>query len=366
MNIGMISAWNEDSGASVHAELIGREWIKMGHQLKVFSFLKTDFHGTAIVGEDEEYVSRCFTTSTAERPFLDGHPILESGFEIFVVEDLGMVPQTPLAEIFLLIKKRGKTVNIIHNNIFSREPSFYQFDWDAIVCFDDRYYYFLKRIFPPEKLHIISFPFYPLRTGDKLKVRKELGLPQDRYIVLLFGQRGVKGCCELLPSLEKINSRLPLLILVVSRRGLDEVKNYRGEPEVLVREEAPDIERVYAYLHASDVLLYHRRPPEGAVVSSTACQCLGSGCPILALKSSYFYGMDKVVFTYSNFIEFEYSLIEILERGEKYHIWQKNLQEFLAINSAPQIGNQYLQLFHSLLEKERCEAEFLKASPRNW
>ena len=41
MNIGMMSAWNQDSGVSVHAELIGREWVKMGHRLSVFSFLKT-------------------------------------------------------------------------------------------------------------------------------------------------------------------------------------------------------------------------------------------------------------------------------------------------------------------------------------
>ena len=38
MKIAMISAWNEDSGVSVHAELIGREWVNMGHTLKVGSF----------------------------------------------------------------------------------------------------------------------------------------------------------------------------------------------------------------------------------------------------------------------------------------------------------------------------------------
>jgi len=366
MNIGMVSAWNEDCGPSVHAELIGREWIKMGHQLKVFSFLRTDFHGTSIVGEDEEYVSRCFTTSKAERPFLSPQPLLETEFEIFVVQDLGMLPQTELARIFLLIKKKGKIVNIIHHNILPLEPSFYQFDWDAIVCFDDRYHHFLRRVFPEEKLHLISFPFYPLRSGDKLKAREELNLSKDKYIVLLFGQRGVKGCCELFPSLEKINSRFPLLFLVVSKRGLDEVKNYRGGLEILIREEAPDIERVYTYLHASDLLLYHRSPPEGAVVSSTACQCLGSGSPILALRSSYFYKMDNVVFTYTNLDEFEYNLIDILERGEKYYTWQKNLQGFLEANSANNIANQYIQLFYSLLEKERPMGfELIKGCLRN-
>ena len=78
MKIAMVSAWNEDSGASIHAELIGREWVKMGHDLKVFSFFTYDFHGTAIVGKDEDYVVRCFTTSACESPYLDPRLILEA------------------------------------------------------------------------------------------------------------------------------------------------------------------------------------------------------------------------------------------------------------------------------------------------
>ncbi|MBW2064864.1 MAG: hypothetical protein JRJ03_07980 [Deltaproteobacteria bacterium] len=76
MRIAMMSAWNEDSGASTYAELIGREWVKMGHHLKVFSFFPKDFHGTAFVEKDEDYVIRCFTTSNAEQPYLDPRPIL--------------------------------------------------------------------------------------------------------------------------------------------------------------------------------------------------------------------------------------------------------------------------------------------------
>ena len=62
MKIAIMGAWNSDSGASVLAELIGHQWEKMGHQLTVFSFLKKDFHGTAIAKKDESYVKRCFTT----------------------------------------------------------------------------------------------------------------------------------------------------------------------------------------------------------------------------------------------------------------------------------------------------------------
>ena len=106
MKIAMLSAWNEDSGASTHAELIGREWVKMGHDLRVFSFFPHDFHGTVLVGKDEDYVLRCFTTSSCPTPYLDPRHILEANFEIFVVQDLGMLPKNGLAKIFHYIQRK--------------------------------------------------------------------------------------------------------------------------------------------------------------------------------------------------------------------------------------------------------------------
>ncbi len=37
MKIGMMSRWNVPSGQSSHAEPIGRAWLKMGYELKVFA-----------------------------------------------------------------------------------------------------------------------------------------------------------------------------------------------------------------------------------------------------------------------------------------------------------------------------------------
>ena len=137
MNITMMSAWNTDSGVSVHAELIGREWVRMGHRLHLFSFFTSDFHGTAIVGEDEDYVVRCFTTSSCRERYLDPRPILGSDYEIFIAQDLGMLPKDELANIFHHIRRKASTITVIHDSGPSSDPSFYQFDWDRIVCFDN-------------------------------------------------------------------------------------------------------------------------------------------------------------------------------------------------------------------------------------
>jgi len=331
MNIALMSAWNTDSGVSVHAELLGREWVKMGHELRVFSFFTSDFHGTVIVREDEDYVVRCFTTSTAREPYLAPRPFLESEYDTFIAQDLGMLPKDQLAKIFHPIRKRASTITIIHDSGPSADPSFYQFDWDRIVCFDYRYEEFLRKYHPIEAICTIPFPCYPLRRGKRQEARAKLGLPQERKILLIFGQR-LKEHLPLLPLLSEIDSHLPLLLLVVSQRDLDQLAGIQGI-EIEIRKESPSIEGLYEYLHASDVLILHRNPSDGVVVSSAAYQCLGSGCPILAARSSFFETLEDVVITYSDFQEFKESLGDILHEGERFQASQSALEEFIKANS---------------------------------
>ncbi len=351
MKIAMLSAWNEDSGASTHAELIGREWVKMGHDLRVFSFFPHDFHGTVLVGKDEDYVLRCFTTSSCPTPYLDPRHILEANFEIFVVQDLGMLPKNGLAKIFHYIQRKARTLTVIHDNAPSPDPSFYQFDWDRIVCFDNRYREFLRRYYPDEMISLIPFPCVPMRRGNREAARARLGLPLDRKILLIFGQR-LKDHLAILPWIREASLRLSFLLLVVSQKDLEVLEGI-DVGEVEIRKESPSIQRLYEYLHASDVLLVHRLPVKGAVVSSTAFQCLGSGCPILASNSGFFETLKEVVVTNSNEGEFKTHLLDLLNKGQRYRSTQKALEEFLKANSARVVASQYIELFKVMLEEKK-------------
>ncbi len=157
MKIGMMSAWNQTSGVSAHAELVGREWVNSGQELKVFSNSEDDFHGHSLIGMDQEYVIRCFGTPHRSN-YLNPIPFLREDYDFFVVQDLGMIPKDGLARIFNRIKKKAKTILVAHTAKLVADRSFYQFDWDALVCFDHRYKKFLKEVYPEEKIHIIPFP----------------------------------------------------------------------------------------------------------------------------------------------------------------------------------------------------------------
>ncbi len=352
MKIAMMSAWNTDSGVSIHAELIGREWVKMGHQLQIFTFFTSDFHGTTIVGKDEDYVVRCFTTSGSKNPYLDPRPILSSDYDVFVVQDLGMLPMDELAKIFHHIRKKAITITIIHDNKPSANPSFYQFEWDSIVCFDERYEAFLKMYHPKDKIQIIPFPCHPLKKGNKEEARLKLGLPFNKKILLIFGQR-IKEHLNLIPIIRQMSSELSFLLLVVSQqKDVDELERVDGI-EIEIRRESPSIDTLYDYLHASDCLIIHRDPCDGVVVSSSAFQCLGSGCPIIANESPFFETLKDVVLTYNNFQEFKESLIDVLNKGTKYQASQRALKDFMRRNSSDIVAKNYIDLFNRLREERR-------------
>jgi len=354
MKIGMMGGWNTDSGASFLAELIGRAWVEEGHDLTVFTFYDYAFHGTQITGVDEEYVIRCFAVSGYTPNTLNPVPFLTTDYDIFVVQDLGMLPKDLLGKIFRRIAKKAKTVNVIHDGKLAEDPAFYQFDWDAVVCFDERYKSFLVKAYASDKIDVIPYPCYPLAKGDKVEARKKLGLPTDKKIVFCFGP-AAKTTVEVVPSIAELTKDYPILLLVVTKdkTGIHEFGKLQkqGIMEIELRKEAPDIKRLYDYLHASDALIFNKKSASHVVVSSTVLQCLGSGCPIVARDSNYVEYLDKEVMKYSSEEELKKKLCSIFDESKEYKTTMKAAEEYVKRNSAQAIGKQYIELFNSLLSR---------------
>jgi len=358
MKIAMMSAWNTDSGASIHAELIGRAWVEKGIDLKVFSFFRHSFHGTVLTKrahEEEAYVNRCFTVYGVPNAELDVAVLMKEDFDIFVAEDLGMLPMKQLLTIFPEIKKKAKTISIVHDGELSEKEEYFKFDWDRVVCFDARYYNFLKERYPENKLSIIPYPSFPLIPGDKNKARQKLGLSKDKKIVLLFGH-AAESAVDTALVLDRLSEKYDVMLLLVTESE-DVIKDFKNVKEKAkfdfkIVEKSPDSDLLYEYLHASDCMIYNKSSKPTVVVGSTIFQCLGSGCPILALDSNFSYSFNKEVIKYRDFYELEESLIDVFEKGSKFQQQEKALGAYLEENAAKPIAEKYLKLFEDVL-KER-------------
>jgi hypothetical protein len=353
MQIGMIGAWNTDSGASIHAELVGRGWVELGHTLKVFTFLKESFHGTVITGEDDDFVVRCFSTSRATPQTLDPVPLLTSDYQFFVAQDIGMIPKDLLGKIFTRIKKKAKTINVIHDGKLAPDPSFYQFDWDGIVCFDERYADFLKKAYSEDKIFMIPYPCYPWKPGNKEASRKKLNLPKDEKIIFLFGLASVLGA-DAFPALKSLEKKHSLKILVVTTYppSLEKWKKIAEENSfVELREKVLNMDELYSYLYASDLFFYHKPSLPWVAVSSTAYQVLGSGCPMVAWHSNFVEKFGKAIMTYKDEKGMITNIKSVFEKDEKYRELLKEQKRYVEENSGIRIAEKFIELFKKLSSK---------------
>lgn len=148
MDIGIMSLWNSANGPSIHAEPIGREFIKMGHRLTVFSAIEhPDARPTGQT--DEDYVVRHFSVDrvipATRTYYFDPSPMIRYTYDVFIAENVERLPTLELYRFFPVIKRKSNTVMVVHEGGPPEDPLYYMFDWDAIICFDDRYVEFVRR-----------------------------------------------------------------------------------------------------------------------------------------------------------------------------------------------------------------------------
>jgi len=349
MRIVMMSPWNVACGVAVHAELVGREWVKMGHELKLLAPVEKETQ--PVTAKDEPYVTRCYTM---DREFIKGllkplsldlKPFLESDYDLFVVQNLELMPMAKLLKIWPQIIAKAKTMLVIHEGYLPPYPEFYQFDFDAIVCFDERYQRELEKKFPPDRIHIIRYPCYPLKLGDKREARERLSLPQDKKIVFSYGI-SIQGHFPTLLILEELSREYRLLYLVLAAEGRSEILDKAQERYSFIeaREEGRTVDELYDYLHAADALLLYKQS-SNIVVSSTVYLCLGSGCPIVILEGRYTEELGEEVLKYKDFDELKEVLAQVFE-GAKPD--QKAVEKFIAEKSAERVAQKFIELFGSL------------------
>ncbi|MFB3887709.1 MAG: hypothetical protein ACE144_21015 [Thermodesulfobacteriota bacterium] len=340
MHIAMMTAWNTDSGVAVHAEPIGRAWREMGHDVTIFSHVQNDYHGEGFTGKDEDYVVRCMGTQRTN--FLDPRPILKANFDVIVVQDLRMLPVENLARIFPLVRNRARTVHVVHENRLPEEPWFYQFNWDGVVYFDERQD-FLKEVYPMAKL--IPFPCFAVRRGDQNAARKKLNLPLDKKIIYILCHRGYEPYLRDLP--EELKKEAVLLFVVppnyqMVERGRIPLWMVIREEKVLSRERFDD------YLFASDAVILHKYQSKYlGVVSSTAFQALGAGCPILVPGvSDYFKPLENEVLSYHDIRDLEELLVDLfLKDSEKRKSVIDMADGFCSVNSPQIIAKRFIDFF---------------------
>lgn len=352
MKIGMMCLWNAANGPSIHAELIGRAWVEMGHELKVFS---PTSHPDArpTYQQDEDYVTRHFRVDEifphTRAASFDPSSLLETEYDVFLAQNVERLPAEKLLEVFPEIKKKAVTVAVVHEGKAPEDPLYYKFEWDALVGFDERYREYLVKSFPAERIHIIGYPFHPFKPGDKPQAREKLGFGREEKIIFSFGFRP-KEVLGVLPTLGEVADDFPLKYVIIANpeSELGELPDIAEKYEFVELQVRPlPLDELYTYLYASDVLLIHRESSKKykAVLSSTACQVLGSGCPILFRESNYVERHGDEIVKYRDLEEMKRKLVDLFHG--RFDLGK--VEAFLKDHNSEAIAQRFLDLFRRLL-----------------
>jgi glycosyltransferase involved in cell wall biosynthesis len=215
-----------------------------------------------------------------------------------------------------------------------------------VAYFDLRQERFLKRIYG-ERAHYIPFPCFPRRRGDKAEARRKLGLPPDKKIVVVFCRRSYRPYLPQLPDPD-LEDVLFILLGVLTNREIE-----AGWPQTEVRREPFFPHSLFdEYLFAADALILHKMstaPQEIGILSSTAYQCLGTGCPTLAPRlSDFVWPFEREVLKYADREELKALLLDVFAQGERYRESRAAAEEFVEKYAPEKVAQQFVALFHSL------------------
>ena len=354
MKIAMMSRWNATCGVSVHAELIGREWVKKGHKLTVFAprnYVKT----TPVDVKDEDYVVRCYDDPergpSRERKYsevrhFDSETLLETDYDFFVVQNLEILPMLDLLKVYSRIRGKAKTVLVIHEGYLPQDPNFYRFEWDAVTCFDERYQRIFSQKFPSENIHIIPYPCHPIRKGKREKARSALNLPPEKKIAFSYGRQRQVEYLAYLFVLKKLSEVFPVQYTVVRSDGVLELDKEHSFVEM--RMERPSLDRLYDYLHAADVFLLPKFESPNIVVSSTVFLCMGAMTPFVVPETSHVYMLNDEVIKYKDVSDLKDKITEIFNSGRIVQDTLKVAEKYVNLNSAEKVAEKYMELFKLL------------------
>ena len=346
MNIRIFSRWNATCGISTHAELLGFEFIKMGHSLKVFApYIETAnkwWHHKIMRNSEEDFVVRCYSEldpETLSGGWIDEDKILPERFDLFIVESYVSIPYKHVEKIVEKVKEKGaKVIVVVHEG--KREDLRYSnlSIFDTIVVFDERY---LKEMLYDykDRVSIIPFPCHPVK-GSQRK------FAEDMLTFFSFGRQPINEYEDYINALDRLHSKYDFVYKIVRSDGLLPYdKPWLKQEHMRLR-----TEKVYEHLHSSDIHLLPKGKTSYVVVSSTLFECLGSLVPTVVPNTRHFEALpdEKPVVIYDNVEDLKMKLELLIEDEGFRNKVIKAAEKYVRENESEKIARRFIDLYRSL------------------
>ncbi len=346
--IGILSRWNATCGISMHAEMIAREFIKMGHYVKVFAphvdSANKWWHHKIIRDKEENFVIRCYDEldpQTMNGGRIEMEKILSENFDLFIVESYASIPYSDVEKLVKKLKERGtKVFAVIHEGCRDHIKYSDMRVFDAIVVFDER---FINEMLPENRdiAHVIPYPCHPIVKGNRK-------FAENGLMFFSFGRQPAGEYLDFVKALDWLSKRYDLTYIVVRSDGLLPF----NKPWLKQERKRLSNEDVFKYLHSSDIHLIPKGQTKNVVVSSTLCQCLGALIPTVVPNTRHFetlpeYEGVKPAVVYDDVDDLKSKLVRLIEDEEFRNKVIKSAERFVEENRSDKIAKKFIELLES-------------------
>lgn len=325
LKIGIISRWKATCGIALHAEMIAKEFIDMGHEVIVYAPKSVNQWHHIRLGGDEPYVVRCYYERNAGNKF----PIKPNA-DYIIVESYPLLPHEEVEKALRSIDFKVAVVHEQRREEFKFNP--YSFNYVAI--FDDRF----REIVNTENVVVIPYPCHPIVKGNRR-------FAEDTLRFFSFGRQPVDEYVDYIRALDELSKRYDFEYLVV--RSNHEIPFERDY--LVQRVERLSLEDVYRYLHNSDIHLIPKKNVNGCVVSSTLCQCLGALIPTVVPNTRHFESLPVIngyrpAVIYKDVNDLVNKLIRLIEDEEFRGNIVKSAEIYVEENRSDKIARKFIEL----------------------
>jgi len=353
VRIALLSRWNATCGVSMHAEMITREFLNMGLDVKVFApYIESadKWWHHKVIREDEDFVIRCYNElnpNSMEGGGVEEENILSEDFDALLVESYTSIPYEDVERLVTNLRNQGIASYVIIHEGSRDEIKYSTLDvFNKVIVFDERYMEMLRGC--SGRYIVIPYPCHPVVEGNR-------GFMEDDTLRFFsFGRQPEREYIDFIDALNELRKKYELTYRIVRSNGL---LSFNENWIIQEQYRIGDTMEVYSYLHASDIHLLPKGDTNKVVVSSTLCQCIGSLTPIVAPDTRHFETLpdDKPILLYRNKDDLLEKLELIIEDEEVRRTLKENSKRYVEMNRVDRVAGNILDL----LREETKEIEIV-------
>ena len=349
MKIGLLSRWNATCGISIHAELIGKGFINLGHEIVVFApYIRSAnlWWHHKVIRKDEKFVHRCYyerDPKFTSNGWIDKNVILNADLDALIIESYQSIPHRDVEDLVKTIRKKGIPIILVIHEGSRSELTYSSLSiFDKIVVFDDR---FIREVLPSNlnrNVHIVPYPCMPPIRRIEKPVRKSVKF-------FSFGRQPVNEYEDFVKALSifEEEGKINFKYYVYRSNGYLPYGSFKWLVQVRKKLE---LNEVYKYLKMSDICLLPKGKTNRVVVSSTYCLIVGSLTPIIAPNTRHFEKLPlingfKPIVLYNNVLDLKRKIYRLVYDDDFREGVIYAMRVYADKNSYIKIARKFLNIF---------------------